>query len=62
MSLISSLVESLEKDRKLENKKIGFISYGSGSKAKIFEGTIEKDWIKKTKLIKLFENLDSRKK
>ncbi len=62
MSLISSLVESLEKDIKLENKKIGFISYGSGSKAKIFEGTIEKDWIKKTKLIKLFENLDSRKK
>jgi hydroxymethylglutaryl-CoA synthase len=62
MSLISSLVESLEKDRKLENKKIGFISYGSGSKAKIFEGTIEKDWIKKTKLTKLFENLDNRKK
>ena len=49
-------------DKKLENKKIGFISYGSGSKAKIFEGNIEKDWIKKTKLIKLFENLDSRKK
>ena len=62
MSLISSLVESLEKKRELENKKIGFISYGSGSKAKIFEGTIEKDWIKKTKLIKLFDNLDSRKK
>ena len=62
MSLISSLVESFEKDIKLENKKIGFISYGSGSKAKIFEGTIEKDWIKKTKLTKLFENLDSRKK
>ena len=62
MSLISSLVESLENDRKLENKKIGFISYGSGSKAKIFEGTIEKDWIKKNKMIKIFKNLDIRKK
>ena len=62
MSLISSLVEAFEKDRKLENKKIGFISYGSGSKAKIFEGTIQKDWIIKTKPIKLFENLDNRKK
>mgnify|MGYP001328059972 CR=1 FL=1 len=62
MSLISSLVEALEKDRELENKKIGFISYGSGSKAKIFEGTIQRDWTKKTKPIKLFENLDNRKK
>ena len=47
MSLISSLVEAFEKDRELINKKIGFISYGSGSKAKIFEGTIQKDWITK---------------
>ena len=62
MSLISSLVEAFEKDRELENKKIGFISYGSGSKAKIFEGTIQKDWMIKTKPIKLFENLDNRKK
>ena len=62
MSLISSLVEAFEKDRELINKKIGFISYGSGSKAKIFEGTIQKDWIIKTKPIKLFENLDNRKK
>ena len=62
MSLISSLVEAFEKDRELINKKIGFISYGSGSKAKIFEGTIQKDWITKTEPIKLFENLDNRKK
>ncbi len=62
MSLISSLVEAFEKERELINKKIGFISYGSGSKAKIFEGTIQKDWIIKTKPIKLFENLDNRKK
>ena len=62
MSLISSLVEAVEKDKKFENKKIGFISYGSGSKAKIFEGTIQKDWMNKNKPIKLFENLDNRKK
>ena len=62
MSLISCLVEAVEKDKKFENKKIGFISYGSGSKAKIFEGTIEKDWIVKTEPIKLFENLKNRKK
>ena len=62
MSLISSLVEAVENDKKFENKKIGFISYGSGSKAKIFEGTVQKDWMNKIKPINLFDNLNKRKK
>jgi hydroxymethylglutaryl-CoA synthase len=62
MSLISSLVEAVEKDKKFENKKIGFISYGSGSKAKIFEGTVQKGWMNKIKPINLFDNLNKRKK
>ena len=62
MSLISSLVESLSSNEELINKKIGFISYGSGSKAKIFEGTIQDNWESKIKQLKLFEILDSRKK
>ena len=62
MSLISSLVEAVEKDKKFENKKIGFISYGSGSKAKIFEGTVQKNWMNKIKPINLFESLNNRKK
>jgi hydroxymethylglutaryl-CoA synthase len=36
MSLISSLIEANINNKDFENKKIGFISYGSGSKAKIF--------------------------
>ena len=62
MSLISSLVEAVEKDKKFENTKIGFISYGSGSKAKIFEGTVQKNWMNKIKPINLFESLNNRKK
>ena len=62
MSLISCMDQALDKEKELENKKIGFISYGSGSKAKIFEGTVQRDWMKKTKPIKLFENLNKRKK
>ena len=62
MSLISCMDQALDKEKELENKKIGFISYGSGSKAKIFEGTVQRDWMKKTKSIKLFENLNKRKK
>ena len=62
MSFISSLDEAISDGKDLNNKKIGFISYGSGSKAKIFEGTIQNQWINKIKKIKLFQNLNSRKK
>ena len=62
MSLISSLVEASSNDNEFANKKIGFISYGSGSKAKIFEGTVQTNWKDKIERIKLFQNLDSRKK
>ena len=62
MSFISSLNEAISDGKDLNKKKIGFISYGSGSKAKIFEGTIQNKWINQIKKIKLFQNLDSRKK
>ena len=62
MSLISSLVEASSNDNEFANKKIGFISYGSGSKAKIFEGTVQTNWKDKIERVKLFQNLDSRKK
>ncbi|MBN09104.1 MAG: hydroxymethylglutaryl-CoA synthase, partial [Flavobacteriaceae bacterium] len=40
MSLLSMLTKALNDKKELKNHKIGFISYGSGSKAKIFEGTV----------------------
>ena len=62
MALISSLVDGVENDKDFEDKKIGFISYGSGSKAKIFEGTVQKNWIEKISSIKLYDSLNKRKK
>ena len=62
MSLISSLIDAANNDKFFEGKKIGFISYGSGSKAKIFEGTVQKNWIEKINTIKLFDGLNKRKK
>ena len=62
MALISSLVDAVENDKNFEDKKIGFISYGSGSKAKIFEGTVQKNWIEKINSIKLYDSLNKRKK
>jgi 3-hydroxy-3-methylglutaryl CoA synthase len=61
MSLISSLVEASSNGNEFTNKKIGFISYGSGSKAKIFEGTVQNNWKNKIGRINLFQNLNSRK-
>ena len=60
MSLLSTLDNALKNNIELSNNKIGFISYGSGSKAKIFEGTVENNWKIKLKSSKLFENLDRR--
>ena len=62
MALISSLVDGVKNNKNFEDKKIGFISYGSGSKAKIFEGTVQKNWIEKISAINLFEALNKRKK
>ena len=62
MSLLSSLECAIDKNINITNKKIGFISYGSGSKAKIFEGTIQRNWAEKISSLNLFDGLNKRKK
>ena len=61
MSLLSMLSNSYLNNIKLDQKQIGFIAYGSGSKAKVFEGVIQKNWQTKISQIKLFKYLNSRK-
>ena len=60
MSFLSLLSDSLDNNKELADKKIGFIAYGSGSKSKVFEGVVQKKWQSKVKGIKLFENLQNR--
>ena len=60
MSLISHLYVSCENNQELEGKRFGFISYGSGSKSKVFEGTIQNNWKSKTKHLSLFNSLSNR--
>ena len=60
MSLISHLYVSCENNQELEGKRFGFISYGSGSKSKVFEGTIQNNWKLKTKHLSLFDSLSNR--
>lgn len=44
LSLMSTLEQDLEDQTILENQLFGFFSYGSGSKSKVFSGTIEPGW------------------
>ncbi len=61
MSLLSLLAHSVNEDKDIAGDTIGFIAYGSGSKSKVFEGTIQPNWVKKIRAIDLFKALDSSK-
>ena len=59
LGLLSALYFALKNDRNITEHKVGFIAYGSGSKSKVFEGTIQSDWkktIEKTDLFNILEN------
>ena len=43
----------------LENKKVGFIAYGSGSKSKVFEATVAKKWKNQIQKNPIFQTLDN---
>lgn len=60
LALISTLHFDLETGADLTGKPIGFLGYGSGSKAKVFEGTIQEGWQEVVKGLKLGEKLDNR--
>ena len=62
MSLLSLLNSSLEDNVELAKNKIGFFSYGSGSKSKVFEGVIQNNWKNKILKSSLFSTLDARTK
>tara|TARA_B100001287_G_scaffold150697_1_gene126843 strand:+ start:3377 stop:4795 length:1419 start_codon:yes stop_codon:yes gene_type:complete len=61
MSFLSMLNHHLESQNDIFKQKVGFIGYGSGSKAKVFQGTIESNWKVKISNSKLFDYLNERK-
>jgi len=60
MALISAFQVSYDNGEGLEDKKIGFFAYGSGSKSKVFEGTVGKRWKDIVEKWNLFESLKNR--
>lgn len=61
MSFLSMLSYHLKNQKSIDGNNVAFISYGSGSKAKIFSGTLEKKWKEKITNIDLFKILADRK-
>ncbi len=57
MALLSTLAHFYDAKKEISNSKFGFLAYGSGSKSKVFEGTIQSEWKIALSDVKLFETL-----
>ncbi len=58
MGFLSTLAHFYEIKKEIKGKKFGFLAYGSGSKSKVFEGTIQPEWQNALKPVALFETLE----
>ena len=58
MGLLSTLAHFYDNKIDVSSKKFGFLAYGSGSKSKVFEGTIQSEWKSAVTNINLFETLE----
>ncbi|WP_395054435.1 hydroxymethylglutaryl-CoA synthase family protein [Flavobacterium sp.] len=59
LGLLSTLCYHFQQNSNLENKKFGFIAYGSGSKAKVFEAEVQENWKEAVAKINLFQFLEN---
>ncbi|MFM2009899.1 MAG: hypothetical protein RLZZ479_289 [Bacteroidota bacterium] len=58
MGFLSTLSHFAKIKKDISGKKFGFLAYGSGSKSKVFEGTIQADWELAVAKAQLFETLE----
>lgn len=58
MGLLSTLAQHAKNGTDVTDKKIGFLAYGSGSKSKVFEGTVQQGWTEAAQKAQLFETLE----
>lgn len=61
LALMSSLESDAAEQNRLAGKRLGFVAYGSGSKAKVFEAVVQKEWESVAKGFGVFEKLKSRR-
>ena len=58
MGLLSTLSHFYKIEKDISGQKFGFLAYGSGSKSKVFEATIQDDWKSRISNVNLFETLE----
>jgi hydroxymethylglutaryl-CoA synthase len=58
MGLLSTLAHFHNTKQEIANEKFGFLAYGSGSKSKVFEGSIQSEWKSALANVSLFETLE----
>ena len=62
MGLLSTLSHFYTNNTPIEGNVFGFLAYGSGSKSKVFEGVIQKNWRTALEKTQLFETLEKSHK
>lgn len=58
MGFLSTLAHFYDSKQEISGNTFGFLAYGSGSKSKVFEGTIQPEWKSAIANTKLFETLE----
>lgn len=61
LALMSTLECDFKEGSNLVGKKLGFVAYGSGSKAKVFEAIVQKEWREVVPHFKVFKKLQNRR-
>lgn len=61
LALMSTLESDFVEGNDLSGKRLGFVAYGSGSKAKVFEGVVCPDWKQSVRFFNVFGKLNQRK-
>jgi hydroxymethylglutaryl-CoA synthase len=59
LGMLSTFCYHLKQKSNIDNQKMGFIAYGSGSKSKVFEGVVQPGWEQAISKTTLFETLDA---
>jgi len=60
LALMSTLESDFIEKAQLDKKRIGFVAYGSGSKAKVFEGIVQPGWEAVVRHFQVFKKLKNR--
>ncbi len=61
LALMSVLESDLQENKEMKGKRLGFVAYGSGSKAKVFEGVITPEWRQVVEKFGVFEKIKNRR-